>query len=1019
MASYLSVLIQAAEPANYKLNYDEHYLISVPIATTTTPGIAAFDSDYFVVENGVVKINPEYEGNLITIIAELEDVVTELGNKVDKIIPANSGYYAYVVYRSGANIVNTSIRISVDADDDTIVMRTNNGRIRAQNGVGSTDVVNKGQLTEATTNIPKSALASGVQASLEKADTAYQKPDTGIPEIALAPDVRTKLNKAISRVGISPEAWEALPDANKDVNTMYFVGPYGTAPNQYFVEWMYFVDTEDQGHWEAVGSTQSVDFSNYYDKTDIDNMLSDYAKQDGYYPTMHVGVADQIHTDREIDDAEEACPPVVFGTVGGSAEVQSGLMPFPELRGKTIKWNQLVQNGNFDGTNNWNTQNATISASDNIGSFTASAQYGQIKQYPNLVSGHKYLLKCDIKLTTGTTDVILSCSHGSYSNQSTTSTTNWQSVSVSFTAVNSGSSTVFVRDDRASNWDAIQVRNFQLFDLTAIYGAGKEPSTVAEFVRDFPMPYYPYNAGTLLSSKSSSVDFIKRNQWDEIAEVGTIDDTTGQDSPASNRIRSKNYIPVLPGVVYFAVTGGEYYLYPYFYDGAKNYIGLGAGAKNGTITVPANAAYMRFIMQNTYGTTYNHDICIYVNWETPGLPYVPYSKQTIMLPNLELRSAGSAYDVLYQQGGGKRRIGSIDLGSLTWYYLDAADHEAMYSNGLQSLAKFPASDSTAANILCVPFTTVTRNQQYNHSSDFIIAMNDGGTLFVYSTTMGTTGSAFKTAMSGIMLYYEFAEETDITTTENPGWTEYAEIDNFGTVKFNQDPAQDIPVPQAYFVRYTVNLVEFLDSAYVVADGDPNNLATKGDLSAKLDKVTGTTTYQQVYGKYTDGGQVMMNAAIGQVGDALVRRNASGQIYVPATPTEYDHATSKQYVDAAVGQLIYKHTIRLSFTYNSTLVFIIGINLINNTSTSYTALSGKQLLAYLQSGCYSIITDSYNNNEFWSVVVCPSNKYIHGDTGFGLLLTSSQTNTTIHIDGIDPDYNTDISSVTISDVVTTW
>lgn len=69
-----------------------------------------------------------------------------------------------------------------------------------------------------------------------------------------------------------------------------------------------------------------------------------------------------------------------------------------------------------------------------------------------------------------------------------------------------------------------------------------------------------------------------------------------------------------------------------------------------------------------------------------------------------------------------------------------------------------------------------------------------------------------------------------------------------------------------------------------------------DLSGYLEKVTTATTYQQVYGKYTDGGQLMMNAAVGQVGNALVQRNASGQIYVPATPTEYDHAASKQYAD---------------------------------------------------------------------------------------------------------------------------
>lgn len=36
----------------------------------------------------------------------------------------------------------------------------------------------------------------------------------------------------------------------------------------------------------------------------------------------------------------------------------------------------------------------------------------------------------------------------------------------------------------------------QLIDLTATYGAGNEPTTVAQFVQDYPDVYYPYNPET-------------------------------------------------------------------------------------------------------------------------------------------------------------------------------------------------------------------------------------------------------------------------------------------------------------------------------------------------------------------------------------------------------------------------------------------------------------------------------------------------------------------------------------------
>nr|DAE81017.1 MAG TPA: hypothetical protein [Caudoviricetes sp.] len=45
----------------------------------------------------------------------------------------------------------------------------------------------------------------------------------------------------------------------------------------------------------------------------------------------------------------------------------------------------------------------------------------------------------------------------------------------------------------------------QLFDLTAMFGAGNEPSTVEEFEKMFPATYYPYNAGEIVSAGTEEV----------------------------------------------------------------------------------------------------------------------------------------------------------------------------------------------------------------------------------------------------------------------------------------------------------------------------------------------------------------------------------------------------------------------------------------------------------------------------------------------------------------------------------
>lgn len=552
------------------------------------------------------------------------------------------------------------------------------------------------------------------------------------------------------------------------------------------------------------------------------------ANVDGNYPDLTAGdavhstyadFASQIETDREIDDAEEACPPIVFGTVGGNAEVQSGLMKFPELRGHTIKWNQLVQNGNFANTDNWSASSGSFSVSDNVGTFTATATNGGISQDIAIKAGHKYLISAQIKLTSATTSVYLDLRHGGgLSNVPTQSTTNWQTVSGIISASDSNyAGYIRVRDGRSSSFDAVQIKNVQIFDITET-----DYTTVSEFVRDFPLPYYEYNAGTLLSSKSAALLSIGRNQWDEEWEVGSIDASTGEDVSSSSVIRSKNMIPVLQSTKYFftcpAATGGRYY----FYDVTGAFLSSAYISENNSFTIPVGAMLMRFTMASQYGTTYNHDICLYIYWETPNLPYVPYQQQRVTLPNIELRSAGTAYDVLYQQGGGKRRVGTVVLDGTGWDVMESGGHNVFYkSNATQK--------AYTANVICDRYATTNQGIGSSMPDKSITCDAGGGIALWIRDDSYASLDAFKTAIVGTVVYFELATETDIPTSENPGWDEYLLIDNFGTLIFGAGSSQVPQVPQAYFIRYTVNPVEFLDSVGEKAGWDADEIALKSDI----------------------------------------------------------------------------------------------------------------------------------------------------------------------------------------------
>lgn len=128
---------------------------------------------------------------------------------------------------------------------------------------------------------------------------------------------------------------------------------------------------------------------------------------------------------------------------------------------------------------------------------------------------------------------------------------------------------------------------------------------------------------------------ISPNIWDEEWEVGSIDNSTGQNVGNSNIIRSKNYISVIPNTTYYFYCGNATpYWNIYFYDKNNNFISRIAHPRNTTFNTPNNCVFIRFRENDIqYGTTYNHNICI--NESNPSIngkyfPYVMYKRYDIV-----------------------------------------------------------------------------------------------------------------------------------------------------------------------------------------------------------------------------------------------------------------------------------------------------------------------------------------------------------------------------------------------------
>ena len=106
----------------------------------------------------------------------------------------------------------------------------------------------------------------------------------------------------------------------------------------------------------------------------------------------------------------------------------------------------------------------------------------------------------------------------------------------------------------------------------------------------------------------------------------------------------------------------------------------------------------------------------------------------------------------------------------------------------------------------------------------------------------------------------------------------------------------------------------------------------------LAKQTATSTYNKAYVKADDGTQTTMDISRNTVvANAIVQRTANGQITC-ADPTDSNHAATKNYVDAAVGQLLYLHEIDLRYTISASITLGIKCYLVNGDSTAITSLT---------------------------------------------------------------------------------
>ena len=548
------------------------------------------------------------------------------------------------------------------------------------------------------------------------------------------------------------------------------------------------------------------------------------AEQDGYYEDMSVGSAEQLISSTYVSDSV----PYVFRTSGGSADI--GDRDFEDaIVGGSVAWNQLLNKTYYPSTT---TDNGITFTNNGDGSVSVSGTASALAEYilgmqgssnisANVPKGHKVLL-CG------------SPSGGSISSyflvDNSQSSNKYDYGNGNVYEVTSNYNVASVRIRVASGTAITGTLKFvpQFFDLTAKFG-----STIADYIYSleqseagkgvawfkalFPKPYYAYNAGSLIHVNASAHNTIGFNQWDEEWEVGGFNSNGTGNNNYTDRIRSKNYIPILPSTSYYFESGASLFnKMMVFYDADKNIITVQYG--NGLFTTPSNACYCKFSSTNgDYGAVYNHDICLNISWdgERNG-EFEPFVKHEYALDSdLVLRGIPKldANNKLYfdgdeyaNDGTVTRRYGIVDLGSLSWNGANA-DGRVNATTALPSTPKYDTSASSTYNLITNKYLSFTRVQWYNASADGITICGsgygtDGRIGIVDSSLANKSQSDVKTALSGVYLVYELATPT---TESADAFTSPQIIDDFGTEEFVVTETSGVAMPVGHKSRYTANL----------------------------------------------------------------------------------------------------------------------------------------------------------------------------------------------------------------------
>ena len=504
--------------------------------------------------------------------------------------------------------------------------------------------------------------------------------------------------------------------------------------------------TESQGY--AQNASDSASEAQELVDT-VEERIKNKADIDGVYPKLVAGDLIESETKDDVFTYQ-----VTDHT--GKANINS-------IKGNTIVWNQLAENGNFATDTRWIINGGSKSVANNSLTITANDANPYLMQTTsNIKANHKYLMIFDATCSRRQRfNFNVAWTSGNNANTEYAEADTKTRLSVILTpSVAPASFNLYMAQTEVGA--TAKLENVQLFDLTIM---GLDSITSAdEFTKLYPLPYYQYNAGELLSFNGTGIKVAGKNLCDN--STITTGYYTSQVLNQDDGYKTSALIPVQPSTTYIAT----------FYNKSKaplNRLVYSEWDSNGNfiqqslataLTTSRNTAFVR--IRNYSGQTsniLNDDFLFQLELGSTATSYADYVEpSTLSLPIAQhfpngMDGVGSDYDELTETKA-TTRMARVDLGTLNWTY---NSNYGFISGGLSRRIKGEITGNANGNIMCSKYNTAPYNTVTGGQTDKCIGVNATSYGYiVISDSAYTDAQAFKASLSGVILVYPLVNPTE-------------------------------------------------------------------------------------------------------------------------------------------------------------------------------------------------------------------------------------------------------------------